>query len=149
MSGSTVLVALGLIALGALLWPRRRRPLNAEALKKALATPLARELWRQESTPPHATSPDTLAPILAFDLYSGPMRRLYDRSRAMDGRMLRALVARPDDVDLQASIRAQQTATREVRRRLMGVLMGLEDSGAPLDDLDRALDAVNEALRRL
>lgn len=149
-----VLVALMMIALGLLLWPWRRRQFDWDLgeLHGALTTPLARQLWRQSVTPligPPAGS--TLLPVFSFDLYPAPMRDLYDRSRELDARLLRALLRRPGDQSLRVTVEALQRQTRSARRRLMVALVNHHDELEVIDlsDLTMSLEEVEREVEAL
>ena len=154
----TVYIALGMIFLGVMLWPlsrgRRSAP-DPGALRGALSTRLARELWRQSSTPSFGLNAvnqgSPLLPILGYELYPRTMRRVYDLSRKLDAELLKALLAEPEDDTRREHVEVLQGTTRRVRRRLMIIMT--EGQGEPvlgdLDDLKRALDGVNRALRSL
>ena len=152
-----VLVALMMIALGLLLWPWRRRQFDWDLgeLHGTLTTPLARQLWRQSVTPqlgPPAGS--ALLPVFSFDLYPAPMRDLYDHSRELDARLLRALLKRPGDQSLRVAVEALQRRTRAARHRLMVALVNHHDElevvdvselKVSLEDVERAVDALMSA----
>lgn len=149
-----VLIALVMIASGLLLWPWRRRQFDWDLgeLHGALTSPLARQLWRQSVTPqlgPPAGS--ALLPVFSFDLYPTPMRELYDHSRELDARLLRALLKRPGDRSLRVAVEALQRRTRAARRRLMVALVNHHDELEVIDlsDLKRSLEDVDRAVEVL
>lgn len=149
-----VYVALLMILVGLALWPlrRKRAVLDVRALRGALGSPLARQLWRQQITP-HLEPPrgSGLLPIFSYDLYPDDMRDLYDRSRALDGALLRALVAAPEDLGRRARIEGLQQVTRRVRRRLVMALVDApgEPTVPELSRLEEALDEVADQIGAL
>ena len=142
-----------MIALGLALWPAvrgwNRSVPSVGGAAASLGSPLARELARQSITPrPGTTFRTELAPILAFELFPLDMRDLYDRSRALDVRLLTTLSASPEDAVLQRRVRALQTLTRDVRRRLVLIMIDAPGEGRAdrLDPLKERIEIVERCL---
>ncbi len=148
----TLWVAVGCLTLGAALWWWSRRGVGRwelEALRRGLRLPLARQLWRQSLMPQIGTpGGSALLPILGFELYSAPMRAIYDRSRALDAALLRVLLRDPEDRARLEHVERMQRRTRAVRRALMLSLMA--QSGAiagPEAELEALEDVLDEVER--
>lgn len=151
----TVLLAF-MGAVGLFLW-RRQRVLFEEA-DEGPEEGLARELWRQGSTPATGSFQNPLIPVFGFDLYPMEMRALYDRTRALDVELWKVLSLAPEDAACKCRVAKLQGVTRGVRKDLILRLMAqpdnpdlgsLEEWGERLGDAEAQLRALEEELRTL
>jgi len=151
----TVYIALGLILLGIALLPLGLRLTGQQITvsEETLSTPLARELWRQSSTPTlgfgAASSP--LLPIFGFETYPKAMRRIYDLTRELDAALLRALLSNAHGQTHLQQIQTLQRTTRFIRRHLMVIMTseGGEPSSEDLEGMIHDLNGVERTIQRM
>ena len=113
-----------------------------------LTSALARQLWRQTWSPGvRPGGPSMLVPVLAFELYPRPMRRVYDWSRELDEGLFRRMRA----CESFTHIETLQAVTRQVRRDLMLIMTqrGGEVLEDELEEMHKKLKSVERRLTRM